>query len=1058
MSETSDFRDRRTARSSLDSNVVVEAGAGTGKTALLTDRILFLLLGFRRAPAAAIGEIAALTFTEKAAGEIKVRLTERLSGLVTELSGGALAERERVRAQELLRELRETGQAFKAGEAEILARARAALEDMDKAAIGTIHSFAARVLRAYPVEARVDPGFSVDEGAAFDELFETEWSRWLDAELGQDPPRAQEWLEALSLCPLEDLEGLARELCRERLGLDGVAGPDPQTAARLEDLAAGLARIPCGRPAPHPRSNILKSIDEASRHLATLAAAARAEFVALPKALARARFKKSAWPSAWEGPGHEDYKRIVDAANASSPGEEALLRRACRLLTPFARAFRETFAKRGLVSFDGLLLKARDLVRDHPQVREELKNRWSAILVDEFQDTDPLQGELLIFLAEERGASARRWQDVRPAPGKLFVVGDPKQSIYRFRGADIAAYQGFARKILEGPKALACDLKANFRSPEGVLGPVNAVFARLMRPAPGLQPEYKALESAAAGREGAIEFVTIDPPEAAGRPYDAETSRARQAEWIARWISENCGPGRSRRYKDVAVLMRSAGAVGAILDAFKGAGVPYAVEAEKSFYASQEVLDFLNLLRALDDPEDRLALAGLLRSPLVGLGDPALYRLCLAQGLNYFREPPTEFAGEDRERLERFFALLRSLRERVGRAPLDELVRAALDQTCLLELSARAYHGEQSAANILKLARLASEGSRERGLTLREFIERAAQDREGARDEGESPLADEFLEAVRVMTIHKSKGLEFPVVFLVDATGGVAARRKAASLLDWGFPRPGLRLAHSGAADAAMAWLEYRERIRQDHEAARLLYVALTRAKERLFVLGRREAESGSLAGLLSSVGAWPAAEGAEIGIESLSWRLKVNRARADEAILKGKAPARPARGPRPGPEARSLAALWGKRARLCGEVSKLKWTRSPTDELKEPAKRFLPEEAEPASASAGSLVGRLCHRVLEGWNFRGGGDLRKAAAAACRVLAWTEPSADWEAARAQAEEILGTFLSSGTARELGHAEILGREVPFAYEENGAVMRGTIDLLYRQGGKIIVAD
>jgi len=138
------------------------------------------------------------------------------------------------------------------------------------------------------------------------------------------------------------------------------------------------------------------------------------------------------------------------------------------------------------------------------------------------------------------------------------------------------------------------------------------------------------------------------------------------------------------------------------------------------------------------------------------------------------------------------------------------------------------------------------------------------------------------------MTIHKSKGLEFPVVFLADATGGTATRRKAAFLLDWGFPRPGLRLARSGAADAAMAWLEYRERIRQDHEAVRLLYVAMTRAKERLFVLGRQEAESGSLAGLLSSVGAWPAAEGAKIGIEGLSWTLKVNRARADEEILQG--------------------------------------------------------------------------------------------------------------------------------------------------------------------------
>ena len=150
------------------------------------------------------------------------------------------------------------------------------------------------------------------------------------------------------------------------------------------------------------------------------------------------------------------------------------------------------YARRGWVSFDGLLRRARDLVRDGARPREEIKRRFAAILVDEFQDTDPLQESLLLYLSEAPGRSARTWRDVVPKPGRLFVVGDPKQSIYRFRGADIAAYEGFIDRLRAGG-ALACDLSVNFRSVPGVVGPVNSVFSRVMRAEPGVQPGYKGI-------------------------------------------------------------------------------------------------------------------------------------------------------------------------------------------------------------------------------------------------------------------------------------------------------------------------------------------------------------------------------------------------------------------------------------------------------------------------------------------------------------------------------------------------------------------------------------
>ena len=231
-----DKTDRDRARLSLESSVVVEAGAGTGKTTLLTDRILFLVLAGDKP--SRIEEIVALTFTEKAAGEIKARLSERLAQLSAVLSGGILPASAAADAARTAEELRDH---FKTPGALVLDRARAALEDLDKAPIGTIHSFCSQLLRLYPVEAGVDPGFRVDEGEGFDELFASQWARWLDDELGELPPRRALWLELLGVVSLEELESLARELGSERFDPESVGSPDPHAAAALLALARSAA-------------------------------------------------------------------------------------------------------------------------------------------------------------------------------------------------------------------------------------------------------------------------------------------------------------------------------------------------------------------------------------------------------------------------------------------------------------------------------------------------------------------------------------------------------------------------------------------------------------------------------------------------------------------------------------------------------------------------------------------------------------------------------------------------------------------------------------------------
>jgi ATP-dependent helicase/nuclease subunit A len=499
--------------------------------------------------------------------------------------------------------------------------------------------------------------------------------------------------------------------------------------------------------------------------------------------------------------------------------------------------------------------------------------------------------------------------------------------------------------------------------------------------------------------------------------------------------------------------MRTSSALAPLLEAFKAADIPYVVEMEKLFYNSQEVIDLLNLLCALDDPEDRLALAGLLRSPLMGLTDEDLRLWAAAGKPGYQEEPPGSWPASERRRLGGLFSILRSLRGRVGRVPLGEFVCSALDETPLLAAAARAYHGQQSVSNLLKFSRLAAAAADERGLTLKEFISLVAKAMDESRAEGESPLADEHLDAVRVLSIHKAKGLEFPAVLVYNLSGGSARGGGGQAVLtDWRTGRAGLRLPRCGACDATRALLEDRERERRQDETVRLLYVALTRAKEKLILLGAQKADQGTLARLLRDAQAWPT--DAESGAGSLPVHL----------LRAGAGAAHPASGGRGGlkcahrlPVPESLARLRAERLRRRDEAALRRWTRSPTEYLREGGPRPQ-REAGSGGPGLGSLVGQLCHKVLALWDFREPGDLETALITARRGLAAARPEADWAAVRDEAEVVLRSFLSSQAARELGSAEVLGRELPFVYGEAGAVVRGTIDLVYRKNGRVVVAD
>jgi ATP-dependent helicase/nuclease subunit A len=1045
---TADAGDRRRARLSLKANIVVEAGAGTGKTTLLADRILFTLLaGGPKGKGSDVTRVVALTFTEKAAGEIKERLHQRLLDLLARLDGGALPENRAAVADGWLADARSE---FKAGPDEVRAMARAALSRLDRAMIGTIHGFAAFLLRRHPLEAGVDPGFAVDEGDAFDEAFAAEWALHLDGELGLDAPRKEAWVGVLRRAELAELEALARDLASEaaRLASDGPSKKAREALSGLVTAVQGLVSLE--KPKPKGNSKMLERLPELLERLRALEKAL-AEPPALDPAPRFAPFKRSKWPANWADlPGEAAYEEACDLAEDCDAQGLALLAQARAHVAPAAEKVRAELQRRGRVGFDGLLSRARDLVKGDLETRERLKAQFDALLVDEFQDTDPLQGELLLFLAEALGGKAGRWEDVTPGPGRLFVVGDPKQSIYRFRGADIRAYESFT-KHLTSKGALACDLTTNFRSHAGLVAPVNEVFRRILTYEEWLQPEYKALAARPDRKtpEGAaVELVLVTGAESEDQTVDGELAAAVQARWAADWVSRGCGPGK-RRYKDVAMLFRTAARMRPFVVELKARDIPFAVEAEGAYFGTPEVQDFLCLLRVLADPEDRVSLAGLLRSPMAALEDRELLALAEGKALDYLHDVSAHvLSGGSAKRAAALFNQLRGLHEGAGREPLGRFVGRVLKETFLLENAAAAYHGEQAPANLVKLARLAAEAGEADGLTLREFSARAAELAEDDR-EGESPLADEGVDAVRLLTMHKAKGLEFPVVFLPELARGANKAAPPGALYDWGEGSLGLRVAD--AKDVSWHFNDALRAQREEKERVRLLYVAMTRAKETMVLMGNaapKRRDSAALSALLEEAGAWPAAgEHPEETLFPITWLPASQTPPARRAAAAAKAPV----------DAGRLAVLWKARLAERDALEGKPLFSAPSAAAHDWDGPLEASDAAPRERA--KLVGTLCHRVLERWDYRTGGSLPELVEAAEKALAGSAPTAEWDLVRAEASSILAAFTRSPAAKALAAVEILGREVPFVRPlPDGSVQRGAMDLLYRKDGRVWVAD
>ncbi|WP_407156580.1 UvrD-helicase domain-containing protein [Bradyrhizobium sp. STM 3557] len=839
-----DDAERLRALTDLDSCLLVEAAAGTGKTSLLAGRVVMLL-------AAGVDpkSIAAITFTELAAGELRQRIAWYLDCI---LSGNVPYELKLSLANGPTADQRTA--------------LRAASDRLDELNCGTIHGFCHDLLRAYSVEAAIDPGAEVLDADqadfAFDAIFDRWWRNRLDKPVSspgdcvasiarRDPTGAEELLRSFarfrrryrSAQPLpSDLDSRAdleftesvREFRRWCNHVDVPPEADPDIVA-LETLALHFQ----GRFDPLPDFEGLWDL----AHPAWLPIMRKDAFD-LREYRRRSLWRKAAGREAGDrlaDQAEEHYARCRNAYGALMGRIATSLIGTLSAELGEVLSEYEAFKKRAAVlDFDDLLFTCRDVLRNYPVVRITAGGRFSRILVDEFQDTDPIQAEIMFLLCGTEG-NAQAWHLRSLRPGHLFLVGDPKQAIYRFRGADLATYLTVRRAIEEQFPNNILRLTANFRSRGQILEHVNLCFEERLS---SQEAGYVALRSTRPpAKDGppCVAKISVQlPPETRVDSSRDEEARA-IAEVCARLIGNvevKLNDGETRRLSPgyIALLAPVSTDLWRYERALEEAGLPFASQAGKNLFRRQEAQDLVALIRALADPRDTLALGALLRGPLVGLTEQELLDITahLATpdekdriiGLSLRTDPASIEHPIARELL----TILRDLRRRVhGTTPALILAEA------IERLRIRAIVATRSADQAVRsLANIDGLVERARSYRVRGFVQFARDiDDEWSSSSG-SPegMVEADGQSIEIVTVHSSKGLEWPVVIPINRASmprraETFVYRRRDETLHWALGQ----VVPPGLGDALLA-----EEAEKRNENLRLLYVACTRAMELLII------------------------------------------------------------------------------------------------------------------------------------------------------------------------------------------------------------------------------
>ncbi len=1046
-------------------DLVVRAGAGTGKTHALVTLYLHLVGGVtaarRRVPP---GKIAVVTFTEKAAGELKERIRGRLGAV-------AAAPEEVARLEPTLAE---AARALGVELPDAAAWAEA-LASLGAAPIGTFHSFAGNLLRRHAARAGLDPEYTLlDEAEVTARATQAAERAILDALTAGDES-VEELVAQYNFRAVGRSRGLVELLvdlrarrAEEGRGADGLdANYDAETVRAAHEAAVArftaIARqLPDLLPEISPKTTSATAARELCARLPALDFA-RGDDVA--EAVRAGKKMRVAATAEWKRALEAAAEPLVEAQTSvrAAPLAAAL----ARLVGSVDNNYRAYKRRAGVVDFADLLTMARDLLRDDAAVRGAVRARYDAVLVDEFQDTNPVQAEIV------RLVGGRQPDD---GGARLFVVGDRKQSIYEFRGADVAVFARAADEVIErgGAEELLVESR---RSAPALLALTNAVFARALEGYEPAKDDLRPFRKIAPGTtETGAELITV----AVGPSADC---RLREARAIGRRIAELRAGG--RRLGEIAVLLRRFTHLYDYLDALRAHAIPYFVVRGRGFFAAQEVRDLASALSVIDDPDDMLSLVALLRSPIVGVSDETVARLSLAGALRtrILLDPatalPDALAVAEREGLERFRARFRELRLVADRLGPAACAQAIVDDGDLVAVLASTPDGEQRVANLMRLVEKAREFEGKGG-DLRAFANwlRRAAAPGGEAQAAEAQVADESDDVVRVMTVHQAKGLEFPVVF-VPACGALERSDHSPIIYD-ATEGLGLKLRDERAhrvfvhSTASRRVTDARKR-RQAAESLRVFYVAATRAGDLAVFSGEpvrahQECWRKALDGVAGDeqtrsflrvvdgdalpAPLLPAGEAREAAVEPAETIAARAAARLHRIV------SRPA--PRPGNVTVAVTQLAD--FQLCPrryqQFHALGLQEHPASSRAASPEVMVDVDADAPPPLDPLRRGTLAHRLLERAPFRRDGADGEAQAELDRLLA-ADGYETKDPLVAEVRAHVATFLDTPFARALDGVAVR-RELPFLlsvpYDGGILYLRGQIDLVVLTADGVIVVD
>lgn len=824
-----------------DATLFVEAGAGSGKTYSLVRRICRMVL----VDGIELAEMAAVTFTEKAAAELRERIRELLS----------------IPAEDETAEIRE--------------RRLRGLSQVDTAQIGTLHAFALTLLTRNPLEAGVPPRLSpVDEmGAALE--FENRWARVrrdvFSTDRGGGRGPLVDAVAALVASGVGEsgfravAAALDKEWHRLPPGDDGEPTPFTMTIATHEFdrfLRFGDEILDELRDCTNPEDKLAAQLEKVRGLLAGIREIRGREH-GHPGGGIRALLAvevpgpgRGGSQANWVG-GADQVRAIKARIKELRPRLDAIagavLGSAARIVAThmgvLLRGMAEERRRSGNVEFHDMLVLAAEFLRD-AAVAERVRGEYKRILLDEFQDTDPLQLDIALAIAGDPADPANA--------GRLFTVGDPKQSIYRFRHADIGTYMD-----ARGSAPELVSLTTNFRSTAPTLRWVNDLFSRVLEEIPRIQPAYEGL-APAPGRPGPHPSVPAPfvfsgedlPDTAPARLAPADSARWREAGGVARiihtaiergWCHET---GSTRdgfrhtplRLADITILLPTRKSLPILEQVLDDAGIEFRAEASSIVYATSEIRELLHAVRAIADPADGASLVAALRSPLYGCSDADLLRWRAAGGVWAVRATPP--VGEEDSVVAEGIRHLRSLADEALRP--GDLLHRLVSERHLLEIATdtpRHRDVWRRIRFVIDQAHAWTETLNPGGWDLRAYCRWA--DALGA-DEArvkEAVLPEIGVDAVRISTIHASKGLEYPMVIVAGMTTQFPRFSAPALWDDDGHPEVHFS---SKAATPGHAACAEAERIQETAEKARLLYVACTRASSVLAISGHSSTEEAT--------------------------------------------------------------------------------------------------------------------------------------------------------------------------------------------------------------------